>query len=389
MLYNYGLRNSGRVSPDSRKRKVEKYVNFNFGRVVSITLTQADDTYSNLLSVGEITYLPILQDIVQNRIETPENLLKAVPANPHFRQYPLIGEIVALDYEPSERSSVISGQIKAYYKRIVNIFNLPYNNALPNLLNTDSVVLWPDIEELINAYPLLPFPGDVTVEGRFGNSIRLSGIKNTGNIYSDDTNNQKPFIIIRNGQNPDFETNTPIPVAEDINLDSSTIFLTSDHTVPLLQANLKRDSYIEPPEEANIYKGAQVVINSDRVFINSKEDSIFLSSNSSIGLNGGNINLDGDDYIGIDAGEIHLGLGAKDEADREPAVLGNRNSDVLNDIRSILTDIASILRSIPGPPEASIALLKGLGEKITPSINSLTNKIERLNSTKVFIEGED
>ena len=47
------------------------------------------------------------------------------------------------------------------------------------------------------------------------------------------------------------------------------------------------------PEAPNLYNGKQVIINSDRILFNAKNDSIFLFSHESIGFStNGSINFD-------------------------------------------------------------------------------------------------
>ena len=50
-----------------------------------------------------------------------------------------------------------------------------------------------------------------------------------------------------------------------------------------------------PPEHPNIYQGNQVLINSDRLVFNAKQDSILLYSEKSIGFSTkGNFHIDTD-----------------------------------------------------------------------------------------------
>ena len=60
-------------------------------------------------------------------------------------------------------------------------------------------------EEQDNINPLQPFPGDVLIEGRHANTIRLGGTKHEENPLVDDSNNGKPYNIIRIGQTDDVE----------------------------------------------------------------------------------------------------------------------------------------------------------------------------------------
>jgi len=85
-------------------------------------------------------------------------------------------------------------------------------------------------------------------------------------------------------------------IVEDINQDPSSIYLTTTQKLPIKASSKLYSSYrpdIIPtnPEE---YIGNQVVITSNRVLINSKEDHVLLSGKKSVGLSS-------DDSINIDA----------------------------------------------------------------------------------------
>jgi hypothetical protein len=129
-----------------------------------------------------------------------------------------------------------------------------------------------------NINPLQLFEGDVAIEGRGGNSIRLSStIKNTNTISKQPTwlsgSPGDPILIISNTKK---NISTKGFRIEDINKDDSSIYLTSTQKIPI---KLAKSSV-----ERNIggYTKPQVIINSNRLIFNSKVDSIIMASNKDI-----------------------------------------------------------------------------------------------------------
>ena len=57
-----------------------------------------------------------------------------------------------------------------------------------------------DGKELPDVNPIKSAPGDIQIEGRYGQSLRFTGGKINGTSYIDDSNLGKPVIILSNGQ---------------------------------------------------------------------------------------------------------------------------------------------------------------------------------------------
>jgi len=87
------------------------------------------------------------------------------------------------------------------------------------------------------------------------------------------------------------------------------------------------------------YLGNQIIINSGRVILNSKDDSVFLFGKKAIGFSSaGTINFDSDDKFIVNSPQIYLGLNSV-----EPLVKGNQLELILNDILDILNTLGSKL----------------------------------------------
>ena len=95
------------------------------------------------------------------------------------------------------------------------------------------------------------------------------------------------------------------------------------------------------PEDTNIYDDNQIIINSDRLIFNAKQDSILFSSNKVIGFNtNGGFHFDGEEDFIINSNKIVLGL--KKTADgaiiygQEPAILGNQMEEFISDLIDVI-----------------------------------------------------
>ena len=100
------------------------------------------------------------------------------------------------------------------------------------------------------------------------------------------------------------------------------------------------------PAQPNIYQGKQIVLNSDRILFNAKNDSILLFADKSIGLNTqGSINIDNKGLFVINSrSEIYLGLKGK-EAPTEPALLGDKTGTYLKDILTLIQELTVFMAS--------------------------------------------
>lgn len=384
MAINYGF---GSVS----NKGVQKSSNLatgtglTFGRVVDV-ITDAFHpkylSYGGSQSINGVLYI----EIGTNKIEDDSRPLSfAFQGNTNIRETPLKNEIVVIQSLPSELGRDVDSQsLKKYWTNIVKMWNHPHHNAYPDIFQfgASGVDLGDNFEEQTTTNPLQAFPGDVILEGRHGNTIRLGGTKFDTNNITDSTNNGKPYIIIRNGQID--VGNSVDSVVEDINEDASSIYFTSDHVVDLQQANVKRDSLDFEPEEANVYKGKQLLFNSDRIFLNGREEGLFLSSKQTVGINSDTVGIDGEKYVGIDAKKIYLGTTAFKE--QEPALKGQTSTDWLNDLTSLLESLAKTLATTPPSPPTYIAALIKEGTKLQAQLPQLKNLLTQLHSKKVYID---
>lgn len=230
-------------------------------------------------SIGTIFYTKVDDN---TPLENPETANIAKPLFTHLKYYPLINEIVLI--LSTKDKNIYSGNfLSTYYLPQVNIWNHPHHNALPSLKglgeeNTSNdyqqtengvirkvddggtdITLGKYFSEQLNIKPLLPYEGDMIIEGRFGNSIRF-GSTTLGDTIPDENKNRwseggqtgDPITIIRNGQSEDLDEKGWVHTIENIDGDASSIYLTSNQQIAgFIPASLNQKSFganLEQPQ---------------------------------------------------------------------------------------------------------------------------------------------
>ena len=239
-LLNYGTTSR---SNTTLKRELQSV------RVIDIILSPSHPKYSTTDSIGTIFYA----DITSNKgTANPESLPTAIPLFSFQKYFPLINELVLILNGDINTDTKSKQKIK-YYLPTMNIWNNPHHNSMPIIENyknntskysntldgsikksqNDSIniPLGETFQEKDFIKPLRPFEGDNILEGRLGNSIRLSSTSKPLNPWSQNGENSDPIIIIRNGQFNDVNDETFNPNIEDINNDDSSIYLTSNQNI--------------------------------------------------------------------------------------------------------------------------------------------------------------
>lgn len=391
--YNFRTKGSDGSTPSSAKSKE----NLAPARVIDIIMDDEHPeykTYGGPNSLGMIYYRFISQEGMDLSDDgESEYTGTAFPMNSTHKLLPLKNEIVLLTTGPDPLVDEGSGEGRIYYTTPFAIWNHPHHNAIPAKTEEkpEKVNIGDGILQNDKIAPLQPFAGDTLMEGRLGQSIRFAGGISTKSPFTDDTNNSKPLIIISNGQR---ETENGFnPIVEEINEDPASIYLTSDNNIPLILANDKRDSYNESPDTPSNYKGSQLLFNSDRLTLNARQSDILLSSAASIGLNSSTVNIDGKDYMCIDADKIYLGKKARinEGANKQPVVLGHRIEAFLQDVLDQLISISKAMgkaKTIKGDPIPTVNLRGASSQIIFKQLKNQLNPSggSTLKSKKTFVE---
>tara|TARA_B110001450_G_C17603052_1_gene473837 strand:- start:140 stop:1126 length:987 start_codon:yes stop_codon:yes gene_type:complete len=230
---------------------------------------------------------------------------KVYPADSNIKRIPLVGESVLVFTGLGPEASGGSRRAKQYYFAPTAVQLNVHNNALPKGAITRKGKGGTDTESAQTGNPsasggdeeanlgegftertdvgsLQPFIGDVLLEGRFGHSLRFgytpAGSDTTQTpSWSAGTDND-PITIISNGRKSGGDYNKFI--IEDVDDDLSSIWLTSSQKVAIKtsQTNLGTAA------AQSSFSNPSVVITSDRILLNSKEDYIVLSGKKSVNI---------------------------------------------------------------------------------------------------------
>jgi len=291
----------------------------------------------------------------------------AKPYFSNFSNYPLKNELVYIFSLPSPDIQKSNYQLVHYYITPINIWNSNHHNGIPNIFEnkdlpdsqkrdytqtslgsvrrvedgSSDIDLGNTFQEKSNIKPLIKYEGDVTLEGRFGNSIRFGSTVLSGsqplNNWSTDGINGAPIIILRNGQSPSAGSVGFLPTSENINVDPSSIYLTTSQKLPIVLSKSNYSSYkSSPPTSPTEYNKNQIIIKSGRLIFSSDTDHIILSSKKSINLSAvESINLESNSDIILDAIKIYLG----DKDATEPLLKGDTTYEVLKSLISIVQQL--------------------------------------------------
>ena len=276
------------------------------------------------------------------------------PLDTNIKEYPRPGEyvIIATYFENS------------YYTQKVNLFNSINLNSFPGLSKLDSPTLPEKYKYNIKEFKgnlsireIQSYEGDITFNGRFGQSIRFGS--NITELYDenedlipDSGKPHSPSIIIRAGQGdpsklPKFKWNLeddPFkPVREDINIDGSSIWMTTDQKVDIDFSNkLTPGLYTYSEKGPDGFGGNQIIINSDRLIFNAKKNAILMTSPTAIGLSANHeIGLE----VPNDTGKVLLG----DVYDlTQPALGGELTMDLIDKLLGYLITFANGISGAQG-----------------------------------------
>jgi hypothetical protein len=371
------------------KRVVKGRDTFYYARVVDIILDESHPDYIEYgrdYSIGAIKFTPIDRPLDES---DSNNFPIAYPLDPSIKKLPLKNEIVVVTAAPSRNISInSSSEYTLYYTTTVNLWNSSNNPAPSFEFDGDEVDYGYEYTENINESTFLPHHGDVILQGRHGQGLRFTGARSPKSPFANKQNANNPLTLLTNGTFA--STLDGKPSLEDINQDSNSIYLASNHSINLEQSRDKYAGAKTRPILAKNYNGNQVVVNSGRLYFNTKEEDILFSSQGNFGVTSNNIFLDGVDYIGLDATKIYLGEKAV-RFELQPILLGNQTELFLYELLTALTTLSNSLIEARTANQIAIPALNGNGITLKATLQNLLNQINpngqsQLKSKKVFTE---
>lgn len=378
-------------------------------RVTDIVLDETNkekfEKYGGWNGIGTINWEPINTPASKNQVQPT-----ARPFFPQFKNYPLVNELVTLIKMPDSDIGTQDTSEIYYYLNTISIWNHPHHNAYPNIFDevkdeeqqadyqaveggsvrrvedeSTEINLQGDnpsggtFVEKPNIHPILPFVGDNIFEGRFGNSIRLGSTTKSKGLYknnwSENGDDNNPITILRNGQPLDAGDEGWLPIVENINKDLSSIYLTSNQLIPIKAASTNYTGLEESPEYPNSYKGAQVILNSERVLLNSTKDSVLISGQKVVSLSANEgIGLSTSGSMSIESGELKLGASNAEQ----PIILGDT---FLTSLNGVLEGLKGVMDALSGEP--SLQVTPALAQTLSQTLIKYQEKIEDFTSKTV------
>jgi hypothetical protein len=378
-------------------------------RVTDIVLDETNkekfEKYGGWNGIGTINWEPINTPASKNQVQPT-----ARPFFPQFKNYPLVNELVTLIKMPDSDIGTQDTSEIYYYLNTISIWNHPHHNAYPNIFDevkdeeqqadyqaveggsvrrvedeSTEINLQGDnpsggtFVEKPNIHPILPFVGDNIFEGRFGNSIRLGSTTKSKGLYknnwSENGDDNNPITILRNGQPLDAGDEGWLPIVENINKDLSSIYLTSNQLIPIKVSSTNYTGLEKSPEYPSSYKGAQAILNSERVLLNSTKDSVLISGQKVVSLSANEgIGISTSGSMSIESGELKLGASNAEQ----PIILGDT---FLTSLNSVLEGLKGVMDALSG--ETSLQVTPALAQTLSETIGKYKEKIEDFTSKTV------
>jgi hypothetical protein len=378
-------------------------------RVTDIVLDETNkekfEKYGGWNGIGTINWEPINTPASKNQVQPT-----ARPFFPQFKNYPLVNELVTLIKMPDSDIGTQDTSEIYYYLNTISIWNHPHHNAYPNIFDqvkdeeqqadykaveggavrrvedeSTEINLQGDnpsggtFVEKPNIHPILPFVGDNIFEGRFGNSIRLGSTTKSKGLYknnwSENGNDNNPITILRNGQPLDAGDEGWLPIVENINKDLSSIYLTSNQLIPIKVSSTNYTGLEESPEYPSSYKGAQAILNSERILLNSTKDSVLISGQKVVSLSANEgIGISTKGSVSIESGELKLGASNAEQ----PVILGDT---FLTSLNGVLEGLKGVMDALSGEP--SLKVTPALSQTLSQTIIKYQEKIEDFTSKTV------
>jgi hypothetical protein len=330
--------------------------------------------YAEVNTNGPIEITDSFDDTLYNQYEIAKPFFSSVI------DYPLKGELVWIKEDfPSANAEIEGTAINTYYIGTISVWGSPQHNSVANYNLGATYLVNPNVKSL------LPFDGDRIFQGRQGSALRFSSttkLYNDKNEWSEIGSDSDPIAILTNGFS--YEPKGVYHV-EKINKDLSSIYLTSAQLIPLQTDKVGILNNLANPVDVSKYIGPQIIVNSDRVVLNSKKDDILIFAKNNIQLNTKNIiNLNADERIHLNSKAIFLGPYDATHIP-QPLLLGNNTFTLLSNIISSLYDLGSSLSSIVGSPEGSPSLdINSAGDNLMNSLERIIGDLNNILSKQNF-----
>ena len=312
-----------------------------------------------------------------------EDVVIIAPLDSNIKEYPHPGEYVIV--------AKYFGDL--YYTQKLNMHNSINLNSFPGLSKVYDMFTgetYKDNLPLIGNSDIRQVKaeeGDIIFNGRFGQSIKFgSNVKELidadGDLVPDTGEPHSPNVIIRAGQG-EVSTENNKPVRENINLDGSSIWMTTNQKVNLNFSTMNSKFVSIYSHEAKKNDGGkQIVINSDRLVFNAKSDKsgIVFSSNSTVGISANK-------EIGVvvpPTGKVKLG----DYYANQPALGGDLTMELFEKLITYLIGFANGIKGAKGSVVDFVVPISDIlpsAMGLVASLNELKTRMDEPKSKTVQV----
>ena len=421
-IYRTGIANSTRgatavsSTPDLQGQINNLKSQLVAARVIDIVL---DENHPKFKDVGEWNGIGAIYYEFTNQSATGTTVNFALPYDSQIKTYPLINELVLLFSLPNQQQGQNTSNQSYFYLKPLGIWNHPHHDAYPNpstIVNPSQRRDYKSTEngsvrrvedqsteidlnspvnpsqntfvEKTDIHPLMPYMGDSLLEGRHGQSLRFGSTAKSkssiNNNWSSAGTNGDPITIVRNGQPTNVSDKGWIPITEDITNDLASIYLTSYQKIPFSLANENFVSYTTPPTTPSQFTNPQIILNSDRIVLNAKIDSVLISGQNSVGISSNNsVNIEAK-QIYLDGNDIRLG----NKNASQSALKGDITVEYLKILITELKNLTEVLKTVQdwpgGVPTPNSAILtvanssQEIFEKIYNNIDNIKSNFIKL-----------
>ena len=293
---------------------------------------------------------------------------------------------------------------KSRYKRLNKHFKLDLDDPLGSLETFTDPLTKEDV--LSDLYT------DTTIEGRFGNSINIGG------------RNTHPYIFISNGRGVE-QSEESINDGSILSMttygsvfqhfpneyldDEPYQFLLGDESIEEPQQTIRNTFFQslgrgggidgEDADDVDVeiyeYNKPQTILNSDRIIINGRKDSLYLSAFQHIHLGSGNTmtfstsrNVLFNVFESFVVNSPEIKLGSQDDELTQPIVLGDTLIEKLTELNDHLQEIITQIQAItvptpagPSGPPVNSAAFNMPGNSLQQLIGSLEDILSKQNRT--------
>jgi hypothetical protein len=417
-LYKTGIAGSTRgTTPSPNINGAQDQISTLKGQMVAARVTDIvlDENHPKFKDVGEWNGIGAIFYQFVNQSGTTTDSSYALPYDSQQKTYPLVNEIVLLFSLPNQQMGANTSNQSYFYLKPLGIWNHPHHDAYPNLVTSNNPQQSQDYKatdqgvvrrvtdnsteielnspinpsqntfvEKADIHPLMPYMGDSLLEGRHGQSLRFGSTAKSqseiSNNWSAAGTNGDPITILRNGQPTKVSDRGWIPIVENISQDLSSIYLTSYQKIPFSIANENFISYTTPPTTPAQYINPQIILNSDRIVINAKNDSVLISGQNSVGISSnGSINIESTSEINIASKLTRLGSKSANQS----VLRGDETVEYLKILINELQNIAEALKVVqdwPGGAPVPNPVVLTAANSALQVFNNVYNQIDSIKS---------